>query len=112
MPAETIYGDSIDLYSFILGLPQDIFCLTVKGDSMIGALINEGDIALVQKNKEPRDGDIVAACVDGDCTLKFFRKDKKGVYLEAANDNYPIIRPKNSLTIEGVVINILRNYKK
>ncbi len=104
-------SDSLDLYNFILDLPGDVFSLTVHGDSMIDASIREGDIAIINPNKAAMDGDIVAALVDGECTLKYFYKDHKGVRLVPANPEYPIIYPETELIIQGVVIHLIRRFR-
>jgi repressor LexA len=110
-PAHRIEGDSIDLYQFLLNLPPEIFSLTVKGDSMIDASIREGDIALIDPNRQALDGDIVAALVDGECTLKYFYKDHRGVRLVPANPEYPTIYPQNELVIQGVVVHLIRKFR-
>jgi len=53
---------------------------------------------------------LVIAEVDGEWTMKYFRKEKKEVYLEAANPKYPIIRPTQKLKIGGVVTAVIRKY--
>lgn len=103
--------DSLDLYKFILDLPGEVFSLSVRGDSMIDASIREGDIAIINPNKAPLDGDIVAALVDGECTLKYFYKDHRGVRLVPANPEYPIIYPQSELVIQGVVIHLIRKFR-
>ena len=65
---------------------------------------------IVQKVKELTDGDIVLAIVDNEFTLKTYKKDEKGVYLKPENSDYPIIRPKHSLSIFGVAIGIARRF--
>lgn len=110
-PAHRIDNNSLDLYKFILDLPNDVFSLTIKGDSMIDASIREGDIALIDPNKQPLHGDIVAALVDGECTLKYFYKDHKGVRLAPANPEYPIIYPENELIIQGVLLHLIRKFR-
>ncbi|HYC83057.1 MAG TPA: S24 family peptidase, partial [Candidatus Paceibacterota bacterium] len=64
-----------------------------------------------EKKDNAKLGDIVVACVDGDWTLKYLRKDKAGrMYLEPANVNYHDIYPQAELTIGGVVRGVLRKY--
>lgn len=110
-PAYAPSADSIDLYQFILDLPPEVFSLTVKGDSMIDASIREGDIALIDPNRHPLDGDIVAALVDGECTLKYLYKDHRGVRLVPANPEYPVIYPESELVIQGVMIHLIRKFR-
>lgn len=90
--------------------PEHTYALVVKGDSMIGAGIIEGDIVVLNNNLEPRVGDIIAAFIDHEWTLKYYRKNHKGVYLQSANTNYKDIYPKNQLTTGGVVQEVIRKY--
>ena len=109
MPAETT-NDTLDLYQYLLNIPETVFSLTVKGDSMIEEGITEGDIVIVEKGRTPHDGDVVAACVDNEWTVKYFRKINGHIALVPANKNYQPIFPKESLTIGGVVISVIRKY--
>lgn len=102
--------ESLNLDEFLISNRTTTFLLKVSGDSMIEEHISDGDIAVVDKRRQPKDGDIVAACVDDEWTLKYYKKDLKGVYLMAANPNYRPIYPKQSLTIGGVVISVIRKY--
>lgn len=111
IPAYAPSSDSLDLYKFILDLPGDVFSLSIRGDSMIDASIQEGDIAIIDPGKQPMDGDVVAALVDNECTLKYFYKDHKGVRLVPANPEYSIIYPESELVIQGVVIHLIRKFR-
>ena len=86
---------------YLITKPDASFLLKVSGDSMIGEGIMEGDLVIVEKGKQPRNGDVVIAEVDGEWTMKYFKKQGKQVYLEAANPKYPIIKPKTELTAWG-----------
>lgn len=110
MMAETQDYQNIDLYHFLLHMPSEVFSLTVRGDSMIEEGIHDGDIVIVQQGKEPRNGDVVAACVDGEWTVKYFKRLEGETYLVPANPRFEIIRPKESLTIGGVVVSVIRKY--
>ncbi len=109
-PGEALADDSVDLYEYLLNLPGAIFSLIVKGDSMIEEGINEGDVVIVDKYRTPQNGDVVAACVDNEWTIKYYRKNNAGVHLVPANPNYPLIFPKGDLMIGGVVISVIRKY--
>lgn len=109
MAAETT-NDTLDLYQYLLNIPGSVFSLTVKGDSMIDEGITEGDIVIVEKGRTPHEGDVVAACVDNEWTVKYFRKIDGQVILFPANKKYKPIIPKESLTIGGVVISVIRKY--
>ena len=91
----------------------DVFALRVKGASMIGAGIRDGDIALVHQTPEAGNGDIVVAVMDGEATLKrFFKKDGR-VTLHAENPDFEdlTIRPDVDFTLSGVVVGIIRRTK-
>jgi repressor LexA len=108
---ESDLNDAIDMYQQMLNLPKDVFCLIVKGDSMIEAGIMEGDLAYINPQQRARIGDIVAALVDGDWTLKYLAVDEEGeIHLEPANRKYKAIYPKVSLTLGGVLIRTARDY--
>lgn len=90
---------------------EDYFILRVRGNSMIDAGIFEGDLAIVNRNLSPKDGDIVIALVDNESTLKrLFRRDGQ-LYLKAENKDYADIYPKSELEIQGVVISIIRQIR-
>jgi repressor LexA len=109
-PAEEELIDTINLDQYLVRNPEATYLLTVSGDSMIDAGIQPGDIILVEKGGAPKKNDIVIAQVDGEWTMKYFGKDRKGVYLDPANSNYKRIRPDQSLTIGGIVKAVVRKY--
>lgn len=77
---------------------------------MNGEGIMEGDLVVVEIGRAPKIGDVVVAEVDGEWTMKYFKKKGAQVYLEAANPKYPIIRPKTELRMGGVVTVVIRKY--
>lgn len=93
---------------FALNNPST-FMFNVSGDSMIDLGIFEGDQVIVKKCTSARDGEVVLACVDGEYTLKTYRQKGRDIFLEPANQDYPIIRPENELTIFGVVTGVVRH---
>lgn len=109
--ADVQLGDSIDFYEYLLDMPGEVFSLTVHGDSMQDAGIHEGDIVIVAKDESARSGDVVAAIVDNEWTVKYFQKQNNQVALIPANKNYPIIRPQESLIIGGIVTSVIRKYR-
>jgi len=111
-PAEEEIRDVISFDEYLIARPGSSFLLTVSGDSMTGAGIMEGDLVIVEKGREPRNGDIVIAEVDGEWTIKYFRKEGRNTILEAANPKYKTIRPKSQLRIGGVVTVVIRKYHK
>ncbi|GAB6267599.1 MAG: hypothetical protein STSR0002_03390 [Smithella sp.] len=97
---------------YLVRNPQNSFLLSVTGDSMIEAGIREKDMVVVESNREPKNGDIVLAEVDGNWTMKYFCKNGKIVTLEAANSKYPTIIPRADLRIAGVITAVVRKYYK
>jgi len=77
---------------------------------MKDAGIVEGDMVIVERNITPRSGDIVIAEVDGEWTIKYFRKKGNVIFLEPANENYQAIYPKEELKISAVVKAVVRKY--
>jgi len=109
-PEEESLCDVISMDEYLISRPDSSFLLQVSGDSMIGEGIKEGDLVIVEKGREPRNGDIVIAEVDGEWTMKYFRKQGKQIVLEAANPKYPIIKPKTELKVGGIVTAVIRKY--
>ncbi len=89
---------------------NDLYALEVKGDSMIDAMINDGDIVVMKKAVEARNGEMVAVRVDDEYTLKYFFKEKDGYRLQPANPTMkPIHVPKSKpLEINGKVVMVIR----
>ena len=88
---------------------EDAFMLEIKGDSMIMAGIQEGDLVIVRKQNIARNGDIVVALLGEEATVKRFFKEATHVRLQPENDLYkPIIT--REVTILGKVIGLLRKY--
>lgn len=109
-PEEEELRDIISMDEYLITKPESSFLLTVAGDSMIGAGIMEGDLVIIERGRDPKTGDIVVAEVDGEWTMKYFRKHNKQIVLEAANPKYPDIKPKTELRIGGVVTAVIRKY--
>lgn len=85
----------------------DTFALRVRGDSMTQAGILDGDLVVIRQQPHAEDGDIVAAMVDDEATVKTLRRRKGTILLEPANDAYaPIIAP--DAVILGKVVSVLR----
>jgi len=89
--------------------PGKAFAVRVRGDSMVNAGIFSGDIVVLEQ-KEARPGDIVAALIDGENTLKRLIKEHGRVFLKAENENYPNLHPAEKLDIQGVVVSVLRTF--
>jgi repressor LexA len=111
-PAEEELRDVISLDEYLINRPESSFLLKVNGDSMTGEGIMEGDLVIVEKGRDPKTGDIVVAEVDGEWTMKYFRKEGEAVVLESANPKYPTIRPKTQMRLGGVVTAVIRKYHR
>ena len=108
--AEENTRDVVSMDEYLVAKPDSSFLLRVTGDSMIGAGIMEGDLVIVERERMPKSGDIVLAEVDGQWTMKYFRRQGGEVVLEAANPAYPTISPKEELKIGGVITASVRKY--
>jgi len=87
---------------------QPCFALHVRGDSMTGAGIFDGDLVIVQSTNRAKNGDIVVALVGNEVTVKRLIDNGKAPYLKAENPEYPDIRPKQSWTLQGKVLALIR----
>ena len=89
---------------------NDLYALEVKGDSMIDAMINDGDIVVMKPAQEARNGEMVAVRVNDEYTLKYFYKEKDRFRLQPANPTMkPIFLKKNDpLEINGKVVMVIR----
>jgi len=102
--------DTISLDQYLLTRPEKNYMLRVTGRSMLGAGISPNDLVIVEAEREPKNGDIVIAEVDGSWTMKYFQKRGKEIVLIAANKDYPSIYPKQELRIGGVVVSVVKKY--
>ncbi|GJL50663.1 MAG: LexA repressor [Nitrospirales bacterium] len=109
-PADEELLDTVTLDEYLITNKEKTYMLRVQGDSMIDACILPGDLVLVEWRKEAKSGEIVIAQVDGEWTMKTYRKRGRKVTLEAANKNYDTIVPKDELKIVAVVTAVIRKY--
>lgn len=88
------------------------YALEVKGDSMIEAGINDGDIVVIREQSTADNGDIVVALVDGlEATLKRFRRKGAMIALEAANPAYETrMLPDHAVKVQGRLVGLIRSY--
>lgn len=110
--AEEEIRDIVSFDEYLVRNPENSFLLSVTGDSMIDAGIREKDLVIVENKREPKNGDIVLAEVDGGWTMKYFYKKGEMVVLEAANSQYSTIVPRAELRIAGVITAVIRKYHK
>jgi repressor LexA len=108
-PAGEIGRLQVDIASAGYSSRRRSFALQVRGDSMIDAEIYEGDMVVIEP-REPRHGDIVAALIDGETTLKrYMQQGNEPPYLKAENKAYPQLYPLNELTVQGVAKAVVRS---
>ena len=109
-PAGDVLGETINLDEFLVRRPEESFLLKVKGDSMIEAHIEEGDLVLAERREQAKEGEIVIAEVDGEWTMKYYKMKGGKPYLLPANKKYKPIYPEQSLRIAAVVKAVIRKY--
>ncbi len=99
---------SIDIGTLNFKPTPRTFALEVRGDSMVGKHIIEGDLVVLEHGATPKPGDVVAALIDGESTLKTFLLRGNKPYLKAENPNYPDLLPAHELVIQGVLKLVVR----
>lgn len=111
-PAEEDLAETMSLDNYLIGNREATFMLRVSGESMLDAGIQPGDMVIVERRTDARDGDIVVAFIDGGYTVKFLRKRGAKVWLEAANERFRDIVPEEGeeLQIMAVVKAVIRKY--
>lgn len=110
LPAEPL--EDIENYVYVdrsVVQSGDYFALRVKGDSMTGAGIFDGDVLVVRRRNVADDGAIVVAMIDGEATVKYLRRRKGRVWLAAANPAYADIEA-DEITVLGTVVYLARTY--
>lgn len=105
-------GEFFVIDEMLIDTPSKTTLIPVRGDSMIEAGIHDGDIAVVEKRMSANIGDIVVAIVDNEFTLKTLDKERGHFILRPANPSYPVIRPQGTLEIFGVLVGLIRKYRK
>lgn len=103
---------SVDIESLGYKPTRNAFALRVTGDSMIGRHILDGDFVVLEHGPEPRPGQIVAALIDGESTLKTYVLKNGKPYLRAENPKYPDLIPAQELMIQGVFKALIRKAKE
>ncbi|MET8878030.1 transcriptional repressor LexA [Nocardia sp. NPDC004604] len=104
--AEEHTDDSMTLPRELVGRGT-VFGLRVRGDSMIDAAICDGDLVVIRKQHEAHSGDIVAAMIDGEATVKVYRRRNGHVYLEPRNPAYDVIDGDEAVVL-GKVVSVMR----
>ena len=103
----------LTLDEYLISDPISSFLFTVRGDSLIGQGIFDGDLVIIERGQKALPGDIVLAEIDREWTLKILRRNiqTRKFYLEAANQKYPNFYPVSEMTIFGVVKAVVRRIR-
>lgn len=109
-PVEEQAEEMLNLEDFLVGNKAATFLLRVKGDSMIDAGIHEGDIVIVERDRQPKVNEIVVGVLDGEFTLKRLKKNRGKFYLQAENPDYPDMYALEELQVAGVVQGVIRKF--
>lgn len=102
---------SIDIGTLNFKPTPRTFALEVRGDSMVGKHIVEGDLVILEHGANPKPGDVVAALIDGESTLKTFLLRGTKPFLKAENPKFPDLIPAQELVIQGVLKLVVRRAK-
>lgn len=104
-------SERLNIHTYLVPAGSHTVIVPVSGESMLGAGIHDGDMAIIDLDATPQSGDVVAAEIDGQFTLKRLASDESGTYLlRAENPDYPTLRPSDSLRIHGVLVGLARRY--
>ena len=111
-PADDELEGTIDLNEQLIRHPAATFFLRVKGDSMIGAGIHDGDLVIVDRALDAKSGSIVVAAVNGELTLKRLRIAGGRVWLVPEHSDYAAleIRGEMDLVVWGVVAHVVHSF--
>ena len=112
IPDVGIPHETIEVARDQLKNPAGIYALEVKGDSMIDALVNDGDIVLMRRQESAENGEMVAVWLKDreETTLKRFYQEGKRVRLQPANPTLkPILQPAEKVEIQGKVVMVIRH---
>ena len=109
-PADDFLDLSIDLNKELIKNPSSTFYGRVKGDSMINAGLNEGDLLIIDKSLEPTNNKIAVCFIEGEFTVKRIKIEKDIVWLIAENEKYAPIKvtKENDFLIWGIVTNVIK----
>ncbi len=99
---------SVDINSVGYKPTKNAFALRVTGESMVGRHILDGDYVILEHGPDPKNGEIVAALIDGDCTLKTYLIKGGKPFLKAENPKFPDLIPAQELVIQGVFRALIR----
>ena len=115
-PAQDYLTDSIDLNKELIRRKETTFLARVSGNSLMEAGINDGDLVVIDKSLEVKDGDFVVAFIDGEFTLKEFRRDEENncAWLIPHNKQFEPIKvtEENDFMIWGVLTYTIKQLRQ
>ncbi|MDR0337518.1 MAG: translesion error-prone DNA polymerase V autoproteolytic subunit [Planctomycetaceae bacterium] len=112
-PVENQSGGSLNLTAYLIEHPEATFFLRVRGDSMIGAGIFDGDLLIVDRSLSPISGDIVISVIDGEFTVKRLIIRNDSIELRPENPKFKSLRisEESQLDIWGVVTGAVKSFR-
>lgn len=113
-PAQDFMELAIDLNKELIRHPASTFYGRVKGNSMEDAGVYDGDVLVIDKSLDPRDGDMAVCFIDGEFTVKYIQIEKDFIWLLPANESYKPIKvtSENNFIIWGIVTYSIKNHRK
>ena len=105
-------GEAGSIDAWLVRRPSRTVLIPVTGDSMIEAGIQPGDRVVVERDVPARPGDLVIAVIDHEFTLKTLAVEDGEAVLKPANPAYPVLRPGDRLQVFGVVVGLIRSYRR
>jgi DNA polymerase V len=111
-PADDFIDATIDLNKEFIKNPSATFYGRVKGNSMKNAGIDNGDLLIIDKSLEPKDGKIAVCYIDGEFTVKRIKLDKDCLWLVPENDLYKPIKVTvdNDFIVWGMVVHVIKSF--
>ena len=111
-PADDFLDATIDLNKTFIKHPATTFCGRVKGNSMKDLGIHDGDLMIIDKSLEPRNGAIAVCYIDGEFTVKKIKIESDCCWLVPANETYKPIKvtKDNEFLIWGIVTNVIKTF--
>lgn len=111
-PAEDFLDASIDLNKELIKNPSATFYGKVRGNSMKDIGIHDGDLLVIDKSLEPKNGKIAICYIDGEFTVKTIKLEKDCIWLLPANTDYKPIKvtKDNDFLVWGIVINVIKYF--
>ena len=109
-PADDFRETRISLDEELIRNKEATFFAKVRGQSMIGAGLDDNDLLVIDRSLEPTNNKIAVCFLDGEFTVKRLRVEGKEVWLQPENPNYPIIKitEENDFVIWGIVTNVIK----